>query len=129
MADTRGCSRNEYSLRVLEADSRWKPFASGSSLEESGSHGGMILRDEEVDASARITLEQSGSRAAITCGVYGWMVHTRFFAERGTADRELKKMKGDLQAIVSGLPDDLSDGEAILRTNDALNRFVERYPT
>ena len=122
-------SETSYALCVLETDSRWKPFASGSSLGEAGSEGGVILRDEELVSSARITLEQADSRLAITCGVYGWMLHTRFFAARATAEHEFDKMRRDLQSIVSGLPDDLGDDEATRRTSDALNRFVERYPT
>jgi hypothetical protein len=114
---------------VLETDSHWKPFASGSSLGKAGSEGGVIVRDEEFASSARITLEQSCARLAITCGVYGWMVHTRFFATRATAERELDNMKSALQSIVSSLPDHLGDDEATRRTNEALNTFVERYPT
>lgn len=114
---------------MLETDSHWKPFASGRSLGEAGSEAGVILRDEEFASSARITLEQSASRFAITCGVYGWMVHTRFFVARATAERELDEMKSVLQSIVSSLPDDVGDREATRRTNEALNRFVERYPT
>lgn len=88
----------------------------------------MILRDEEFASAARITLEQSGSRLAVTCGVYGWMLHTRFFAARAMAEREFDEMKSILQSIVSSLPDNLGYSEAMRRTNEALNRFVERYP-
>lgn len=118
-----------YSLRVLETDSHWKPCESGSSLGQTGSEGGVILRDEEFASSARLTLKQSGSRLAITCGVYGWMVHTRFFAARATAERELGEIKSVLQSIVSSLPDNFGDSDAMRRTNEALNRFVERHPT
>lgn len=41
-----------------------------------GSEGGIILQDEEYEDSCRITLERCRRYDAITCGVYGDMVHT-----------------------------------------------------
>jgi hypothetical protein len=108
---------------------QWQVFGSGSSLGKSGSERGVILRDEEFDSLARITLEQTATRFASTCGMFGWMVHTRFFAARATAESELDRMKSDLQQIVSGLPVDLNDHEAIQRVTIAINEFIERYPT
>ena len=40
-----------------------------------GSEGGTIIADEEYKKSCRITLKRYD---AITCGVYGCMVHTTF---------------------------------------------------
>jgi hypothetical protein len=47
-----------------------------------GSEGGTIVLDEEHGLGARITLEKDGAIApfTITCGIYGWMAHTRFFS-------------------------------------------------
>lgn len=59
----------------------WTPFVSGASLNTPGSEDGTIVRDEECDGFSRITLERETPHVpfAITCGIYGWMVHTRFF--------------------------------------------------
>ena len=46
-----------------------------------GSEDGIVLRDEEYANSCRITLEKCPKRYAITCGVYGSMVHTVFCGE------------------------------------------------
>jgi hypothetical protein len=81
--------------------------------------------DEEHSAGARITLEQGGDVApwSITCGVYGLMFHTRFFANRLTAHAEYTAMKSALAAIMSELdPADLA-GLARLAGD-----FVERFP-
>ena len=43
-----------------------------------GSEGGEILSDEEYKNACRITLEKCEKYYAITCGVYGAMVHTAF---------------------------------------------------
>ena len=49
-----------------------------TSTEEWASEGGVILRELEHPDGARIALERGGavSPFAITCGIYGWMVHT-----------------------------------------------------
>lgn len=41
-----------------------------------GSEGGTIIADEEYKESCRITLERCERYDAITCGVYGSMMHT-----------------------------------------------------
>ena len=43
-----------------------------------GSEGGTIIADEEYKESCRITLERCERYDAITCGVYGCMMHTAF---------------------------------------------------
>ena len=43
-----------------------------------GSENGIILIDEEYKDSCRITVEKCKDYFAITCGVYGGMVHTTF---------------------------------------------------
>lgn len=65
----------------------------------SGSEGGTILYDEEYKASCRITLEQCSRYYAITCGVYGAMVHT-VFCNSKNYDDTYSQMKSDLQAFI-----------------------------
>lgn len=48
---------------------------------KTGSENGVILMDEEYKESCRITLEKCSKYYAITCGVYGAMVHTAFCGE------------------------------------------------
>ena len=45
---------------------------------ETGSENGIIIADEEYRNACRITLEKCERHYAITCGVYGAMVHTAF---------------------------------------------------
>ena len=54
-----------------------------------GSEGGTIIADEEYKESCRITLERCERYDAITCGVYGCMMHTAFCNKSDTtADEE-----------------------------------------
>jgi hypothetical protein len=83
----------------------WHAFGDGTSVGTNGSKGRTIVLDEEHADGARITLERDGHTApwAITCGVYGLMVHTRFFAARPQAEAEYEAMKRALSGIVSQL--------------------------
>ena len=67
--------------------SLWEPFDNGGTIGQEGSENGTIISDEEHLRGARITLERTTPTApfAITCGVYGWMVHTRFVSTEAEA--------------------------------------------
>lgn len=109
----------------------WLPFDEGSSIGETGSDGGVIQRDDEYRGEARITLERDGvTPFSITCGVYGWMVHTRFFSSRDEAEREYAAMQPGLAALADSIPltgdPDVDEKQDALI--DALNRFVDRFP-
>lgn len=104
----------------------WYAYGNGTSTGMKGSEGGTIVLDEEHADGARITLERDGDIApwAITCGVYGLMVHTRFFAARPTAEAECEAMKRALSGIVSQI------GAADLAEQARLaHNFVDRFPT
>ena len=95
----------------------WRAFDEGTSLGERGSEGGSIVLDEEHDEGARITVEEGGYTPwSITCGIYGWMVHTRFFAERSQAMAEVEPMKRALESTMG------SDND------DRFSDFVARFP-
>ncbi len=66
---------------------------------ETGSEGGKIVLDEEYDRSCRITLEKCKDYYAITCGVYGAMVHTAF-SDEDSALQLYETMKAELQAFM-----------------------------
>ena len=75
----------------------WKKleFANG----EKGSENGIIIRDEEYKSSCRITLEKCSKYYAITCGVYGAMVHTTFCDEKDS-NIMFETMKKELAEFV-----------------------------
>jgi hypothetical protein len=92
------------------------------------SEGGVVVRHEEYwedGASAGITLErdcQHSAPVAITCGVYGWMVHTRYFGSLAAAEVAAEEMKPSLVDLVHvALSGDLS--------GDPFKAFVNRFPT
>lgn len=107
----------------------WSQFESGATLGCQGSEAGVILLDEEYDEAARMTLERAATvaRFAITCGVYGRMMHTRFFATEAEARSEYAAMKIVLQEIVDGF----DSGEPGMRdrARQSLEEFLDRFPT
>ena len=64
-----------------------------------GSEKGEILLDEEYNGVCRITLEKCSKYYAITCGVYGAMVHTAFAAD-SQYQEIYDAMKNELQGFI-----------------------------
>src|SRR5215475_14325409 len=97
-----------------------------------GSEGGIVTLDEEYRTSARITLETECKVApyAITCGIYGWTCHTRFFESEAEARAEYEKMKVELARIVESIPlvTDVDVDRRMAKTSDDIKAFVERFP-
>jgi hypothetical protein len=110
----------------------WQSFDQGRTIGKSGSETGVILLDEEHADGARITLERDGRFAAfaITCGIFGWMVHTRFFAKKEDARRAYEDMKQALDSIIQSIPlkSDPDHDTKIEATTRTINEFVEHYP-
>jgi hypothetical protein len=110
----------------------WGPFDNGATIDKRGSENGITLSDEEHDLGARITLERQTDHApfAITCGIYGWMFHTRFFGSEANASAEFERMKGGLGAILNIIPrvDDPETDAKYQRVADAIGAFVEQFP-
>jgi hypothetical protein len=109
----------------------WRPFEDGRSLGSLGSENGTILLDEEHADGARITIESGGRIApfSITCGVYGWMVHTRFFSTESEARHACDEMKVGLAELLHRLDrSDLDEDEALKLGGGACADFVERFP-
>ena len=103
-----------------------------------GTDGGIVVADEEDGTqSARITLERDKviAPAGITCGLYGWMVHTRHFAELDSARQQFEAMKPGLAELVEMVPL-LADPEVEAKTETlvraisvrAISAFVEKFP-
>lgn len=99
----------------------WYPVDDGKTLEQIGSENGVIICDEEIGSGARITLERGGDIApySITCGVYGVMFHTRFFANEAEARQAYQAMKPGLASIATG--------EAV-DAPEAASAFVTQFP-
>jgi hypothetical protein len=64
-----------------------------------GSENGIMLKDEEYKGACRITLEKCPQYYAITCGVYGAMVHTTFPSESDYQDT-YEAMKKELADFI-----------------------------
>ena len=64
-----------------------------------GSEGGIVFSDEEYKKSCRITLQKCQNYYAITCGVYGAMVHTTF-ADFDHYQSLYDEMKMELQKFI-----------------------------
>ena len=84
-----------------------------------GSEGGIVLYDEEYKESCRITLEKCENYYAITCGVYGAMVHTAFSDDFHYIDL-YNQMKKDLEHFID--TETTSDEEL-----DFYEYFVSKY--
>lgn len=108
----------------------WQPFANGATIGQTGSEGGVIVRDEEHGYGARATLERDGSIApwSVTCGVYGWFFHTRFASSEAGA--EFEAMLAGLADILESIPamDDPDVDAKSRAAEDAIGRFVDRFP-
>lgn len=110
----------------------WHTFENGNSIGQHGSESGTIVRDEEHKNGARITLERDCHTApfAITCGIYGWMVHTRFFGFESEAQFAFEDMKEALARILDAI---LLMTDPALETNsqavaELIAEFIERFP-
>lgn len=116
----------------MSDSSAWHAFEGGASIGQRGSEEGVFVEDQEHAGGARISLERDTRVApfAITCGVYGWFFHTRYFSTEEEARREFEAMKVELELIMDLLSGPASQGDqtesAVLQ---AISRFVDRFPT
>src|ERR1700756_6055208 len=109
----------------------WYPFDGGRSIGSPGSEEGVIVLDEENDAGARVTLESRGRTApfAITCGIYGWMVHTHFLEAEIGARAAFQDIKAELGRILDLIPQS-DDPELDAKSKmviDQLSNLVDRF--
>jgi len=110
------------------AEYSWYPFDKGITLGQKGSENGVIVRDEEHPQEARITLERDTKTApfAITCGIYGCLLHTRFFSIESEASSQYEEMKALLSALL--LTEEEGGPEGCRSFLDGVAQFVEKYP-
>jgi len=72
-----------------------------------------------------------GAPFAVSCGLYGWMVHTRYFGsedEARNACAAMKRALGDILDMVPG-DDDPGRDERAAEVVRAIERFVADFPT
>ncbi len=105
--------------------SNWIAYDNGNTIGSVGAEGGVILRDEEHELGARLTLKRGGSYISVSCSIRGWMDHTRFFATEAEAQREYLLMKPPLANMVENI---LSAGLSDIKMWEAIADFVRRYP-
>ncbi|MBK8020269.1 MAG: hypothetical protein IPK19_02305 [Chloroflexi bacterium] len=108
----------------------WYPFEQGNTRGITGVEGGTIVEDEQHDDGGRITMERSCLRApfAITATVYGWMVHTRFFADEATAKLAYEAMRESLLDVLRLLPKEDDDPVLTEAIDMAIAAFQAAFP-
>lgn len=110
----------------------WRPFEDGTTIGQVGSEGGVMIRDDGHDLGARITLERDCVRApvAITCGIYGWFFHTRYFGSEAEGATEFGRMAGELATILASIPrvDDPEAHGKCVAVCEAIAAFVAHFP-
>jgi len=110
----------------------WRNFDGGKSIGLVGSENGVIVRDEEHSDGARITLERDTNIApfAITCGIYGWIFHTRYFGLEPQARAEFDSMSMELSKIIATIPlkaaPDVNDKSRAV--SESIAEFVRKFP-
>lgn len=110
--------------------SSWRPFEEAATLGLPGSEEGIVVRDEEHFLGARITLERAPTVApfAITCGIYGWMMHTCFFSSEAEAESQYDLMKNSLSTLLEAAEQTahVDGGRQVLM--DGVEEFLGEYP-
>jgi hypothetical protein len=104
---------------------KWRIYDYGRSIGSVGAEGGEVLRDEEHELGARITLKRGNNYISVSCSIYGWIDHTRFFGSVTEAQREYILMKPTLANMVENI---LSTGNGSLKMWEAVANFVRRFP-
>jgi hypothetical protein len=105
--------------------SNWYEYDDGQSIGSVGAGGGEILRDEEHVSGARITIKRGSRYISVSCNVYGWMDHTRFFDSITEAQREYILMKSSMGNMLDNI---LLAGKSDLKMWEAIADFVRRFP-
>lgn len=105
--------------------SRWHKYDEGKSINKISTEGGVILRDDEHELGARITLKRGKDFLAVSGHIYGWTDHTRFFATIPDAEREYEVMKRALEEIMIVIE---TVGSKDIKVWEAISEFVRRFP-
>lgn len=110
--------------------SPWHPFENGATIGRAGSEQGTIALDEEHGLGARISLEGDARVAsfAITCGIYGWMLHTRFLGTEDEARTQYSLMKNAIAELLKAAEKnaEIDGGRQVLM--EGCSKFIENFP-
>lgn len=102
----------------------WYPIEDGHTIGTEGSEDGTIIKDDELELGARITLEKEAQRGripyAITCGIYGLMVHTAFADNEQEASDMYDEMKKFIEEF-------LNKGTSPEEDSDWLEWFTNKF--
>jgi hypothetical protein len=105
--------------------SSWLAYDDGRTIGRVNSEGGVILNDEEYLNAARITLKRGEKIVSVSCNIYGWINHTRFFGGVPEAERDFNVMKRELGKIMEIIT---AEGVNSLKGWEAISEFVRRFP-
>jgi hypothetical protein len=87
--------------------------------------------DDEHAIGGRICLERDGyAPFVITCGIYGWLVHTRVFSDEAEARLAYDAMKEALDTVIESIPkiDEPNCDAKTKEVPERLRAFVKRFP-
>lgn len=104
--------------------SNWLAYDGGKSVGKVSVDGAVILRDDEHELGARITLKRSNSFVSVACHIYGRTDHTRFFNGVSDAAREYAVMKTALDHVMNIIE---STGGKDIKAWEAISEFVRRF--
>ena len=105
--------------------SNWFAYDDGRSIGKVSTEGGVILRDDEHKLGARITLKRGSGYVSISCHIYGWTDHTRFFGSVSDAEHEYATMRTALGNAMNVID---SAGGKDIKVWEAISEFVRRFP-
>ncbi len=103
----------------------WFAYDNGQSIGTVGAEGGIVLRDEEHEQGARITLKRGSDYISVSCNIYGRIDHTRFFGSLAEAQREYILMKSSLGDMIENV---LSPDARDSKIWEAISKFVRQFP-
>jgi hypothetical protein len=101
----------------------WAAFDDGRSIGRISAEGCVILRDDEHEMGARITLKRGTKYISISCNIYGKMDHTRFFKTIAEAEREYNPMKRDLGRILDNIKETRDQIQMWLEISEFVRKF------
>lgn len=105
--------------------SNWLPYNNGITIGAKGPEGDIILMDDAHPIGARITIKQGAQYFSVSCNIYNWINHARFFNTEDDAKREFLVMEEALLEIINLL----SVREIYnIKVWEAISNFVRRFP-
>ena len=105
--------------------SNWSAYDNGRSIGTLSAEGGLIMRDEVHPGGGRITFKRGSGYISVSCNLYGWADHTRFFGTASDAQREYVAMKAALTSVLDVIN---TEGVKEIKIWEAISDFVRKFP-